>query len=130
MKMVRVVSRLLTGSAFAVLGFDALQTPGGRVDQAASTLGVLRNVVPLPENDELLVRANGAAQTAAGVALALGRFPRLSALTLAGSLIPTTYAGHAFWKIDDPAQSKAQRVQFLKNAAMLGGLLLLSIDGD
>lgn len=128
MKIVRGVARLLTGSAYALLGFDALQTPGGRVDQAAPTLDALRSVLPLPEDNELLVRANGAAQTVAGASLALGLLPRLSALTLAGSLVPTTFAGHAFWKVDDPAQSKTQRVQFIKNAAMLGGLLLISID--
>jgi len=128
MKIVRGVARLLTGSAYALLGFDALQTPGGRVDQAAPTLDALRSVLPLPEDNELIVRANAAAQTVAGASLALGLLPRLSALTLAGSLVPTTFAGHAFWKVDDHAQSKTQRVQFIKNAAMLGGLLLISID--
>ena len=37
-------------------------------------------------------------------------------------MIPTTVAGHAFWKVDDPAARKLQRIQFHKNMAMLGGL--------
>lgn len=128
MKVVRGVARLLTGSAYAVLGLDALRTPGGRVGVAGPTLDAIRRVLPLPQDDELVVRANGGLQAVAGTALAIGLLPRVCALALAGSLVPTTFAGHAFWTIDDPAQSKAQRVQFLKNAAMLGGLLLISLD--
>lgn len=130
MNIVRAAARLMTGATYAVLGFDALRNPGGRPDIAASTLDALRTVLPLPKDNSVVVQANGAAQTLAGATLALGLFPRTSALVLAGSLIPTTYAGHAFWKVTDPAQSKAQRTQFLKNAAMLGGLLLVSIDRE
>lgn len=130
MRIVRGVARLLTGGAYAVLGYDAFRTPGGRVDTAAPTLQALRSVVPLPEDDELLVRANGATQMVAGATLALSILPRVSALALAGSLVPTTAAGHAFWKIDDPMQSKMQRTQFIKNAAMLGGLILVVLDRD
>lgn len=125
---VRNAARLLTGSTYALLGYDAAKTPGGRVDQAAPTLAAIRKVVPLPEDDELVVRANGAIQAAAGSALALGLCPRTSAAVLAASLIPTTLAGHAFWKIDDAGTRKLQRTQFIKNMALLGGLLALSID--
>ncbi len=130
MNLVRAVARALTGSAYAVLGYDAFRNPGGRPDTAASTLNAIRSVVPLPADDELLVRVNAATQTVAGTTLGLGIFPRASALALAGSLVPTTFAGHAFWKIDDPAQCKAQRVQFVKNSALLGGLLLVALDRD
>ncbi len=54
--------------------------------------------------------------------------PRLSALTLAASLVPTTLAGHAYWKIEDPAARKVQRIQFHKNMAMIGGLLFAALD--
>lgn len=51
-----------------------------------------------------------------------GIAPQTSAFLLAGSLVPTTIAGHGFWDIEDPAARKMQRVQFLKNATMVGGL--------
>jgi uncharacterized membrane protein YphA (DoxX/SURF4 family) len=60
--------------------------------------------------------------------LALGRAQRLSALLLAGSLIPTTLAGHSYWTIEDPAARKIQRIQFHKNLAMIGGLLFAVLD--
>lgn len=122
-KTVRALGRLLTGSAYVILGSDAARTPGGRVDQAAPTLDAIRSVVPLPLSDETAVRANGALQTVAGATLSCGIFPRLSATALAASLVPTTLAGHGFWSVKDPGARKAQRTQFMKNAAMLGGLL-------
>ena len=74
------------------------------------------------------MRANAAVQLAAGTLLALGRLPRLSALALAGSLAPTTAAGHPFWTVEDPAKRAQQRIQFNKNLAVLGGLLLAAAD--
>lgn len=124
----RVGGRVLTGSTYAVLGFDALRAPGARIDQAAPTLATLRRVMPLPSDDELIVRSNAAVQTIAGAALSLGRAPRLAALALLGSLLPTTLAGHAFWTIEDPTARKLQRIQFHKNMAMLGGLILTICD--
>ena len=124
----RPAARALTGSTYVLIGFDALREPGGRVDQAAPVLASIRKVAPLPEDDELVVRANAAVMVASGTLLALGIAPRLSALALAGSLIPTTLAGHSYWAIEDPAARKQQRIQFHKNMAMLGGLLLAVID--
>jgi len=124
----RPAARVLTGSTYALLGFDALREPGGRVDQASPVLAAIRKWVPLPDDDELLVRANAAVMVAGGTMLALGIAPRLSALALAGSLIPTTLAGHSYWATEDPAARKQQRIQFHKNMAMLGGLLLAVID--
>jgi len=117
--LLRAAARILTGSTYAVLGFDAVRAPGGRVDQAAPMLDALRKVVPLPAGDELVV---------AGSLLAVDKAPRLSALALVGSLVPTTAAGHAFWAIEDPAARKMQRIQFHKNMAMIGGLLFAVLD--
>jgi len=103
-----------------------VSTPCG--SQAGPVLAAIRKWVPLPDDDELLVRANAGVMVGAGTLLALGRFPRLSALALAGSLIPTTLAGHLYWTIEDPATRKIQRIQFHKNLAMLGGLLLAVLD--
>jgi putative oxidoreductase len=124
----RPPARMLTGSTYVLLGFDAVRQPGGRVDQAGPLLAQIRKVIPLPDDDEQLVRLNAGVQVVAGAMLALGIAPRLSALALAGSLIPTTFAGHSYWSLEDPAAQKAQRIQFHKNMAMLGGLLLAVLD--
>lgn len=128
MNPLRGTARFLTGSTYAMLGFDALRAPGARVGQAAPTLAAARRFVPLPNDDDLIVRSNAAVQAVAGALMAFGKFPRLSSLALAGSLVPTTLAGHPFWTIEDPAARKAQRVQFHKNMAMIGGLIFAILD--
>jgi putative oxidoreductase len=125
---VRALARVLTGSTYALLGADAFRQPGGRVGTAGPVLASVRRVAPLPDDDELLVRANGAAMVVGGTALALGRVPRLAAAVLAASMVPTTLAGHSYWAHEDPAARAQQRIQFHKNLAMIGGLLLAVLD--
>jgi len=124
----RPAARVFTGSTYVLLGFDALRAPGARVEQAGPLLAAIRKRVPLPDDDELLVRTNAGVMVAAGGLLMLGKAPRLSALVLAGSLIPTTLAGHSYWEAEDPATRKIQRIQFHKNLAMIGGLLFAALD--
>ena len=124
----RPAARILTGSTYVLLGFDALRAPGARVDQAGPVLAAIRKGIPLPVDDELVVRANAAVQVLGGALLAAGVAPRLSALALVGSLIPTTLAGHSYWTLEDPDARKLQRIQFHKNMAMIGGLLFAVLD--
>jgi uncharacterized membrane protein YphA (DoxX/SURF4 family) len=112
--MTGFLARVLLALPFVLLGWDAYQEPGRRV-QSAEAIGI-----PEPQ---LAVKANGLTMVVTGITMALGIFPRLSALTLIGSLVPTTYAGHRFWEFDETAQRTNQRIHFLKNASMIGGLL-------
>ncbi|MGH3262981.1 MAG: DoxX family membrane protein, partial [Trebonia sp.] len=79
----RAAARILTGGAYAILGYDAFRAPGGRVQQAEETLAQLRRVLPLPADDVIVVRGNGAFQAVGGLLLASGRCPRLAALAIA-----------------------------------------------
>ncbi len=130
MTLIRTLARVLTGSTYALLGFDAFRAPGGRVDMAGPVLAALRQVMPLPGDDQLVVRGNAAVQAVAGSLIAVGAAQRLSAVALVGSLIPTTLAGHRFWSVHDPAVRAVQRIQFLKNTAMIGGLLFAVLDDN
>ena len=85
-----------------------------------------RSGIPEPE---LAVKANGAAMVVGGAMLGLGILPKLGAAILFASMIPTTLAGHAFWKEEDQAARKQQQTQFAKNLGLLGGLLLVIADG-
>ena len=49
---------------------------------------------------------------------------------LAASLVPTTAAGHRFWEETDPDHPGDQRLHFLKNVSMLGGLLIAAVDTE
>jgi putative oxidoreductase len=124
MSAVRMVARPLLGGIFLRGGVDTFQHPDSRVAMADTVLERMRSVAPLPVDDVTLVRANAAVQVASGGLLALGLRPRLAAAVLAASLVPTTLGGHRFWEHDDPVSRAHQRNHFLKNAAILGGLLL------
>lgn len=116
---------------FVVGGLDAARNPVTKVPAADPVAPKIAEKLPyLPEDTEQLVRINGAAQVVAGLMLATGRFPRLSSAVLAGSLVPTTLAGHRFWEEEDPTRKAQQRMHFFKNLSMLGGLMLAAVDTE
>ena len=119
------VARPLIAGMFVYGGLDALKNPRGKVPKADNVAPDVADVVGIDADTEQLVQFNGAVQVAAGAALAFGVFPRVAALALAGSLVPTTLAGHRFWEEEDDAARAQQTVHFLKNLAMFGGLLMI-----
>ena len=120
-----VGARPLLAGMFIYGGLDAFKNPSGKTPRAEKVAPAIADVVGIDADTEQLVQLNGAVQVAAGTTLALGILPRVSALLLAVSLVPTTLAGHRFWEEEDAAARAQQRVQFLKNAAMMGGLLMI-----
>lgn len=132
MSALRPLARIMMSSMFVAGGLDALLHPEPKAPIARDVAAMVAASIPgLPEQDtETLIRLNGGVQVGAGALLALGRLPRLSALALAGSLVPTTFAGHRFWEQEDEAQRKQQQIHFLKNVAMFGGLLLAAADTE
>jgi uncharacterized membrane protein YphA (DoxX/SURF4 family) len=131
MALTRRIARPMLASIFVVGGLDAVQHPAGKadkVDVVTEPLG--ENVERIPLDPETLVRLNGAVQIGAGVLLATGRFRRLASLVLIGSIIPTTYAGHRFWEETDPVTRAQQKIHFLKNLGLLGGLILAAFDTE
>ena len=129
MPVLRAFARPLLASIFVIQGADHLLHPEKVAKRAEPVVAPLSGRLPgVPADPEQAVRLNGAVQLVSGTLLALGRMPRLSALALAVSLVPTTLAGHRFWEADDPQERAQQRIQILKNAGLLGGLLLAAAD--
>lgn len=126
--MIRKLARPMLAAIFVVSGLDTLRHPGGRARAATPLLDRMIPMLGLPDDKELLVRANGVAMLAGGTMLATGRLPRVGSAVLAGTLVPTTLAAHSFWEKGDPASRAQDRIQFLKNLGLLGGLLLASVD--
>jgi putative oxidoreductase len=137
MTAIRLIARPMLASMFVVGGIDAAMNPTSKVTKAEKVTDQVPGLVerfapglPMPSDPATMVRINGGVQVLAGLALATGRMPRLSALVLAGSLVPTTYAGHAFWEEKDKAARAGQKIQFFKNISMLGGLLITAVDTE
>jgi putative oxidoreductase len=116
---------------FITGGLESLRHPARKVPAVEQVAPPIARRLPyLPEDPEALVRVNGAVQVGAGLMLALGRFPRLSAALLAGSLLPTTLTEHRFWEEKDDARRAQQQIHFFKNLSMLGGLILAAVDTE
>jgi|SRR5450755_1084368 putative oxidoreductase len=120
MSFLKSIGHASLGAMFIIGGWGAFSNPGGRVDMVAR--------VGIPRAKEATI-LNAATMIVAGTTLAVGILPRVSAALLIGSLIPTTYVGHAFWKEETPAGRTGQQTQFLKNLAMIGGLLVVVQEG-
>jgi uncharacterized membrane protein YphA (DoxX/SURF4 family) len=140
MTVVRALARPLLSTLFVVQGAKAIRDPEPHVAKAQPVtdrfVPLIQRVAPpqigdrIPESTANLVRLNGAAQVIGGLALATGKGRRLGAVLLAGSLVPTTLAGHSFWQETDKSAKAAQKVQFMKNLGIMGGLLLAAVDTE
>jgi putative oxidoreductase len=85
-----------------------------------------RHSVPWPE---LLVPLSGVIALAGGLSVLLGLYTRLGAWLLVIFLVPVTLMMHNFWAAPDPMTFQLERAMFLKNAALLGGALLINYFG-
>jgi uncharacterized membrane protein YphA (DoxX/SURF4 family) len=130
MTLVRRIARPLLSAVFLAGGIDSLRDPGSKAPALDGMApGIAAHIPGIPEDDtEQLVRINAAVQVGAGTLLAMGKLPRVSALALALSLVPTTAAGHRFWEETDPGARATQQIHFLKNVSLLGGLLIAAVD--
>ncbi len=129
MTVLRFFARPMLGSSFVIQGYETWRRPERVTPAAEPVVQPVRDRVPgLPSETEQAVRLNGAVQAVAGSALAVGWFPRLSALALAGTLVPTTLAGHRFWVVGDKQERAQRQIHFLKNLTIMGGLLIAAAD--
>lgn len=130
--LVRRLARPMLAAIFIKGGVDTLLNPEPRVQSATPLLEKVGPNLPeqAPTDPDQLVRIDAGVKIGAGVLLALGKFPRLSSLALAASVVPTTVIGHAFWEKSDPAEKAADQQHFLKNLSILGGLILAAVDTE
>jgi putative oxidoreductase len=110
------LAHMLLSGVFIAGGADTFLKPGPRVNMVENA------GIPQPDR---AVALNGAVMVLAGTALALDIAPKAAAIVLLGSLIPTTIVGHAFWKETDANARKMHQTQFLKNLALIAGLLMV-----
>src|SRR5437763_7927285 len=108
MSITRRVARPMMAAMFIHGGLDALRNPESKEEKARTVAPAVADKLGLPEDTVTLVRINGGVMVGAGVMLAMGWFPRLAAGALAGTLVPTTLAGHRFWEETDKQVKGAQ----------------------
>ena len=111
-----LLGRALLGGYFIMSGyahFKNLQSYSGYAQSKG---------VPMPK---LAVAVTGFMLILGGLGVILGAWVNLSVLLLSIFLVLVTPKMHAYWKITDPMQQMGERVNFYKNLALLGAVLML-----
>lgn len=111
--------RILIAIIFLVSGFGkVMQFDGTAAYMAAHGLPLVKLLLPLT----ILLELGG------GLLLVLGLFVRPVAVLMFLFLIPVTLVFHPFWSA--PAdQLQVQTIMFLKNLAIMGGMLYIAAQG-
>src|SRR5215213_3680371 len=127
MTPIRPVAPPMLASTFVLRGTHALRNAPALAEAAKPVNDEIRGFadkvapsVPVPQDDPTMVRINAGVHIVAGLGLATGRAPRLCALALAATGLPTTVAGHPSWQEKDKAARMQQMTHFFKNLSMLG----------
>jgi putative oxidoreductase len=114
--IVLYVGRILFGGYFlfgAFNHFSQLQMMAGY----AQSKGV--------PSAKLAVAGSGALLAIGGISLLLNVFPVLGLGALVLFLVPVTLMMHPYWKVQEPMAKMGEMVNFTKNLAILGGVLIL-----
>ena len=127
MTIIRRIARPLLAAPLIQNGLDAARHPAPRLENAGPVLDRVQQPLRLPNDRVQVIRIAGGVTAGAGILLALGRLPRLSALAIAVTS-PVVNPDSPFWVEKDPEVRRAKRTLFLKNLGLLGGTLLASVD--
>ena len=112
---VAAIGRVLLAAIFILAGLSKFGSLDGTTGYIAS------QGLPVPG---VLAFAAALVEVVGGVLLAIGYQTRLAALVLAAFTLVATVIFHAFWAA--PAdQAMVQQLMFMKNLAIVGGLLFV-----
>ncbi|MGH8750692.1 MAG: DoxX family protein [Burkholderiales bacterium] len=111
----------------ALLSLIFIASGWGKIMGFSGTAGYMASKgLPIPE--VLLVPAI-IIELGGGLMLLLGWKARWAALAIFLFMIPVTLIFHAFWAVD-PAQAQNQMIHFMKNLAIMGGMLYIMAYGS
>ena len=110
------LGRLIFGGFFVNAAYNHFTKIGMMAGYSAS------KGVPAPK---LAVVGSGVLLLAGGLGVILGVWVQCALLCLVLFLVPTSFIMHAYWKVPDPMARMGERVNFQKNMALLGAVLML-----
>lgn len=115
-----VAARIMIGQIFIIAGI-------GKIADFAGTAGYMASK-HMPAVTFFLVMAI-LFEVLGGISLLAGFKARLGALALIVFLLATTLIFHNFWALEG-VDRQMQMIQFMKNLAILGGLLMMATYGS
>ncbi len=110
-----LIGRIFIGGFFLMAGFNHL----GHLNMMASYAKMKGTPAP-----KLAVGSSGILLLLGGASLLLGFHPTIGVILLVIFLVPTSLMIHNFWTIQDSQAKMNEMVQFEKNIAILGLLLM------
>ena len=116
MQILFIIGRVLLGGYFLYSGYNHFKNLAGMTGYATM------KKVPMAR---AAVIVSGLMLSLGGLAILANRYAILGMCIIVLFLIPTTIMMHAFWKETEPNAHMMERVQFAKNIAIMGALILL-----
>ncbi len=116
MDILFLIGRLIFGGYFLMNAWNHFKNLEGLTGYAAS------KGVPSPR---AAVFMGGILLLLGGLGVIFGIAPEASLALLIIFLVPVSFKMHAFWKETDQNAALMERVQFMKNMALVGALLML-----
>ena len=116
MDILFLIGRLIFGGYFLLQAWNHFMHIDGLTGYAAS------KGVPSPRAAVFL---SGVLLLLGGLGVLFEISPEASLALLLIFLIPVSFKMHAFWKETDPNSCMMERVQFMKNMALVGAILML-----
>jgi putative oxidoreductase len=110
------LGRMLFGGFFVFNGFNHFKMLEMMSGYAKS------KGVPMPK---VSVAFTGLLLMVGGLSVLLNVLPAIGLAALIVFLLPVTFIMHAFWKVDDAMAKMHEMVNFMKNMALLGAVLLM-----
>jgi len=111
-------ARVLVAVVFLANGFGII--PQAQPAKELAEHGAPAALIPL------FMLAARTIEIVGGFGLMLGIYPRIAAIAVIAFLVPATLVAHEFWGAVGTPAFAPQLLQFLKNTAMTGGLLLIA----
>lgn len=111
-----VLGRVLLGGYFIMAGANHFKHVTMLAGYAES------KGVKMPKESVLLT---GAMLVLGGLGILLGVYVQIAVALLVVFLVATSFKMHAFWKITDPMARMGDEINFKKNLALAGALLMM-----
>ena len=119
----------MVASIFVIQGYETFRRPERVAPRAEPVVRPLAERIPaVPAKTEDAVRLNGAVQMVAGRCWRWAGSRGCPRSRWPGRWCRPPLAGHRFWEAEEEADRAQQRIHFLKNLSMLGGLLITAAD--
>jgi putative oxidoreductase len=114
-----LLGRILLGGIFVLSGYGKL------MGLSAFAASLEQKGVPFAS---VMALIGAPVEFFGGLAIVLGIETRYAAALMAGFVIMATLISHRFWEYQDAAR-QMQQTHFLKNVAIIGGLVVLFVQG-